>query len=388
MNNDSNKYILMHKNHPVVEVFLSNETGEIESLGDVHDHSRLPLSTTIISKRERGGLSRGLLNKWWVNRSIPASRDGLSEILLNLGIRETTTLLEKCFGLSLSDHYWICPDEAELKWENVNFFTNSFSEDVGEMLFGHDVRKPDESIDFMSPDNSSDGVLKKRWIIKNGKRMLMKGGSGDFLQEPYNEVIASEIMRRLGIEHVNYSVEIHDKEPFSLCETFVTPETELISAEYIYNTEKKSNNDSDYTHLLRCCENLNIPGVESAIDKMLTVDYIIANTDRHWRNFGFIRNVDTLEWLGFSPIYDSGTSLWCKTNHVGKPVETKTFYKEPNRQIRLIKNLSWFNRDALVGIDDFVNEILAASEYISEERRTAISKIIPERADVISRRKI
>ena len=387
MHNDLNKYILMHKNFPVIDVFLSNETGEIEKLGEVHDHSRLPLSTTIISKRERGGLSRGLLNKWWVNRSIPASRDGITEILQNLGIRETTTLLEKCFGLSLSDQYWICPNESELKWENVNFFTNSFSKDVGEILFGFDKHKANNKINFISPDNSSDGVLKKRWIIKDNRRYLMKGGSGDFLQEPYNEVIASEIMRRLGIEHVNYTVTIFEKKPYSLCETFITPETELISAEYIYNTEKKSSNDSDYTHLLRCCKNLNIPGVESAIDKMLTVDYIIANTDRHWRNFGFIRTVDTLEWIGFSPIYDSGTSLWCKTNHVGNPVETKTFYKEPNRQIRLIKDLSWFDRDALFGIDDFANDLLAASEYINEERRTKISKLILERADIISRKR-
>ena len=38
-------------------------------------------------------------------------------------------------------------------------------------------------------------------------------------------------------------------------------------------------------------------------------DYIIANEDRHFNNFGVIRNAETLEWLGFAPIYDSGSSL-------------------------------------------------------------------------------
>ena len=37
-------------------------------------------------------------------------------------------------------------------------------------------------------------------------------------------------------------------------------------------------------------------------NKMLKVDYIIANEDRHYNNFGFIRNADTLEWLGLAPV--------------------------------------------------------------------------------------
>lgn len=42
---------------------------------------------------------------------------------------------------------------------------------------------------------------------------------------------------------------------------------------------------------------------------MIVCDSIIANTDRHLRNFGFIRDIDTLEWR-FAPLFDSGNSLW------------------------------------------------------------------------------
>jgi hypothetical protein len=35
----------------------------------------------------------------------------------------------------------------------------------------------------------------------------------------------------------------------------------------------------------------------------------MANTDRHLRNFGFLRNPDTLEWLGIAPIFDTERSL-------------------------------------------------------------------------------
>ena len=39
---------------------------------------------------------------------------------------------------------------------------------------------------------------------------------------------------------------------------------------------------------------------------MFLVDFIIANKDRHYRNFGFLRNSETLEWIGLAPVYDSG----------------------------------------------------------------------------------
>lgn len=43
---------------------------------------------------------------------------------------------------------------------------------------------------------------------------------------------------------------------------------------------------------------------------MMLLDYLICNQDRHFGNFGAIRDAVTLEWVGFAPIFDSGTSLW------------------------------------------------------------------------------
>ncbi len=83
------------------------------------------------------------------------------------------------------------PENSDLAWEKVNFFQNEFSSDVGDVLFG--AEKSGNRLNFSSPDSSSDGFLKKRWKIENGKRILAKGGSSPFYQEPFNEVIASRI---------------------------------------------------------------------------------------------------------------------------------------------------------------------------------------------------
>lgn len=51
-----------------------------------------------------------VLNKWWKNRQIPASRNGLKEILNKSGIydEDNFDLLDaKAYCLSLSDQYWV-----------------------------------------------------------------------------------------------------------------------------------------------------------------------------------------------------------------------------------------------------------------------------------------
>ena len=42
---------------------------------------------------------------------------------------------------------------------------------------------------------------------------------------------------------------------------------------------------------------------------MFILDYIMLNEDRHLNNFGIIRDVQTLNWIGTAPIFDTGESL-------------------------------------------------------------------------------
>jgi len=291
-------------------------------------------------------------------------------------------LIEKCYGLSLSDQYWICPKDSGLKWEGINFFHNNFSKDIGEILFGHE---PADStrVNLVSPDNTSDGWLRKKWIIADGKRFLMKSGSGVYQQEPFNEVAASTIMQRLNIHHVDYSLIIENNKPYSLCENFITPDTELIPAWHILQSFKQPNDRSLYKHFIDCCEMLGVPDIKSALDKLLTLDYIIANEDRHWNNFALLRNADTLKWLGLAPVFDSGTSLWYNTMHIGSPITCKPFHKDHSEQIQLVNDLSWYDVNTLDGLENIIMEIFSVSEEVDERRRTDIAKEIMDRANQV-----
>ena len=356
-------YTLFHGNIPVAEIEIDEEVAVIIKIGAVFAPLHIPVGVGV----KEGQVSRADLNAWWRGRSIPASRQNVQAALAVLNLRTTPDLLTRSFGLSLSDQYWVNPVKNPLVWENINFFDNPFSDDVGNALFGNNQNTGD--MDLLSPDNTSDGWLKKKWKIIDGKRYLIKGGSDPYQQEPLNEVLACAVMKRLGIPHVTYTVTFENEKPYSLCETFVTKETDLVSAWYVDKSMKQDNRDSRYTHLLWCAEMLDIPGVQHALEKMLVLDFIINNTDRHYNNFGFIRNAQTLEWYGLAPIYDCGTSLWHNVQSAGGKSESKPFKKTHNEQIKLVRDFEWFEFSALAGVDDEFSELLKLSPLITDKRR-------------------
>ena len=371
--------MLMHKNKPVVDLEISEELGVVLKIGALHRQEHLPLGVTAVSGKDKGRVVLKEFNDWWTGRSIPASRDKLKDALYILKISSPIHLINKCYGLSLSDQYWLCPKNSGLEWKKLNFFQNNFSKDVGEILFGREFADPDH-ISLMSPDNTSDGWLKKKWIIADGKRYLMKGGSGVFVQEPFNEVAAVALMKRLNISHADYTLTFEDGKPYSLSENFITADTELIPAWRIVQRLKKNNSHSDLTHFLVCCDELGIPNVQESLDKMLTVDYIIANEDRHYNNFGAVRNAETLEWLGLAPVFDSGASLWYNTVRVGSLTESKPFKKSHGEQIKLVNDLSWFDYKALAGLFDEIVKIFENSEDVDETRGKKIAETVMTRA--------
>lgn len=382
------KYILMHKDNPVAALEIDEASGVISAIGEVYAEEHIPLGITV----KRGRIERSELNDWWKGRAIPASRSGIKTVLEDLQIATTQRLLEKCLGLSLSDQYWICPQSRNLKWSEINFFENNFSDDMGNILFGKvssgEMILNDE-ISLMSPDNTSDGWLKKKWKIINGKRCLIKGGSGAIQQEPYNEVIASKIMERLDIPHVKYSLIMEEEYPYSICEDFITPQTELISAWYVMQTEKKPNYISVYQHYVNCCEKLGIPKIKESLDQMMVVDYLIANEDRHQNNFGVIRDVKKLNFIGSAPLFDSGTSLWFDkpTPMIGRTakLQCKPFKNTHEEQIKLVSSFEWLDISKLNGIEEEFRELVRASIFIDNIRCDAICKAMKERVNSLKK---
>lgn len=374
------QFTLMHRDIAVAELDIDEATGSIQRILSLEMPEHLPVGVAVV----HGHVDRAALNDWWNDRSIPLGRSGVRDALERLRISDTKVLLTRSLGLSLSDAYWVRPQNGTLTWKTANFFENDFSEDLGDLLLGKHGGK--ERLDVFTPDSSSDGYLRKRWKILNGKRCLLKAGSNPFQQQPFNEVIAYRMAERLEIAHVPYSVFWDKDEPFSVCEDFLTPEIELIPAWRVIQTGRKDNNTSVFRHYLNCCDALGIPGVRAALDRMLVLDFLIANEDRHFNNFGVLRNAETLEWIGPAPLYDSGSSL----GHdkvpgqilSGRNVTCKPFKSRHEEQILLVGDWSWFDARRLDGVESEIRSVFEeAREYMEPQRLDAILASLKKRIE-------
>jgi hypothetical protein len=318
-----------------------------------------------------GCVDSATLKKWWQRRAVPIGQGKIQRILEQLGITTPQEYLVKNLGLSLTDHYWIKPLDMELGWNDINLFTNDFRDPVGEMQFG---QKLDENMELpvvaFSPSSSVQGELKKKWIIADGKRCLVKGNHGSNSQESLNEVVATLLHKKQGKQpYVSYST-MRMGEIYCVCESFTSDEVELIPAIDIVESRKKDNAMSMYEHFIHVCveHGLSEGAVRSFLEYQILADFVLTNTDRHLNNFGVLRNTKTLDFIGMAPIFDSGNSMFWKNPKLPEyddltKVEVNSFRKMEHQLLGYVQNREQLDLSKLP-TDDELRNIYAMDSLI------------------------
>ena len=381
-------YELCHKKKVVLSVNYEPETNKFSNIIDIYDEKHIPVG---LNNFENYNLSAAL-QFWWESRIIPKNRSRYKDYLL-----EVNTLLSNSCGFNLSDQYWIRPQNEDIQWEKNNFYTNDFNEDIGKYISG--IKSgPFLTMNSNTPDLFSNGEQDKRWVIENNIRKLLKYGRPPYYEQPFNEMLATEICRRLDFPHVQYSFIIKGKEDpviYSSCPGFVDEKTEFVPAGLIQYVSKKEKSESAYNHLLKCCELLgmkNLDKIEEGLSQMVLLDYITANIDRHYGNFGFLRNADSLEWLGLAPNFDTGNAMFYeyptsdlrKSSSLMDNVKCKSFASNQKKQLILFSNrIAKLNIDfsKLDGIDNYYENILSKNPKIDNERIALLKKMLLQRVE-------
>lgn len=370
------KCILMNKNTKVLSAEYHSSLGVFTDIYDIYDIDFAPVILKNIYNKEEN--LKVILSNWFKGRGIPLWRDDLDLLLTKLNISAPTELLDKAFGLSLSDQYWIKPYDSRIEYKDINFFEHDFKDtEFIDATFSNNT-ETSTKISLISPNNTTDGRLKKTWIINDNKRYLLKGGYKNEVLQPFNEVLASMISKRLGFNYVSYTLEIVKDKVVSKCECFIDKNTELVSAyQILYNNCDKDNAYETYIDLL---EKKGIKDARSSLENMFILDYIMLNEDRHLNNFGIIRNVETLDWIGTAPIFDTGESLNIidySDEEVIINVEGRFFYNINNFDniLDCIKDLKKYDLNKLDGICEEFDDLLHKYQPITKMTDRRINKI-------------
>ena len=269
------------------EIFSINES----------EQNLLPLDLTLTSE--------GIVN-WLGHRVIPKNRAFVDEILksLNLSLGNTKGIIDVSKGLSLNDSYWIVPLGFEGGFSQYNLYENRFSEILSLVAYTGIGRT--HGAFSTSPELTTAGMLPKAWrYIENDGIYLFKGGSSGAAntgQEPYSEYYACQIAQAMGLNAVKYDLENWKGILASKCKLFTDIDTAYIPVGRIVKTGG-----------IKACLDYYIElgkGFEEDMRSMLVFDAVVYNADRHFGNFGILRDNRTGTIVAPAPLYDHGLSLF------------------------------------------------------------------------------
>lgn len=370
------KCTLMNKNN---EVLVAEYNEALSVFTEIYEIKNIEYAPVILFNDYQKNINiASSLTDWFIGRGIPSLRDNLDILLARLNISSPKELLDKAFGLSLSDQYWVKPYESDISYADINFFEHDFEDiDFTKATFSDDFYFSTK-ISLISPNNTTDGRLKKTWIIDNGKRYLLKAGFKSEVMQPFNEVLASCVSNRLGINHVPYTLEVVNDRVLSKCICFINTDTELVSAHQILHNN--SNKDNIYEEYINILEEKGIKDAREKLENMFILDFLILNEDRHLNNFGIIRDVNTLEWIDVAPIFDNGQSLNILDYNGDEVVINglgRFFYNVDDFDsiINHIKNLKRIDISKLDGVVEEFEELLHSYQHITKMTDRRINKI-------------
>ena len=296
----NDKYELRLYDTPMLSFELASDiavgySAKINKIGE--QRSLLPLDLELTDE--------GIL-KWLEKRVIPKNRTFVEEILRAFGLvlGDTKGIIDICKGLSLNDSYWVVPEGFEGKFADYNLYENRFSEILSLVAYTG-VTQSDAAFST-SPEFTTNGMLPKAWrYIENEGIYLYKGGTSGFAntgKEPYSEYYAGQVAEKMNLNAVHYDLENWKGILASKCKLFTDINTAYIPIGRIVKTGGLGAVIKYYDEL----------GGEfsASIRDMLVFDALTYNEDRHFGNFGLLRDNHTGEIIASAPIFDNGISLF------------------------------------------------------------------------------
>lgn len=381
-------FILKHKDLDVAMMKMDVRTGMIEYILSVYLPEELPA----------GCAPDGTgLGEWWKLRAIPDSRKGIRQVLSRLSEETSQSLMLSSYGLSLTDHYWIQPVGQELYWKDLNFYENDFTDKLGDILTDSERdQSVSDGISKLSPSVSVNGDMKKKWIIRDGRRYLLKVNPNYHSQQAVNEVIAGKLHERLGWKnYVSYemgAIHIRGGEyPCSLSPMFTSVETEFVSAYQIVAAYKMPNDVSLYEALIRQAVSLGADEkeVRAFLEYMILTDFILTNTDRHLNNFGFIYDSKQHRLSGMAPLFDTGNSLFYDCDvipHGGNllDIPVNSFSKREADQLHYVKSDAGVKLERLAHFPEEAEALLKEYTDMTEKRAAETARTIEEKIEYLN----
>ena len=236
-------------------------------------------------------------DRWLASRAIDHRRPNsrLLKKALRLVEKDDISSVIHVNGAKITDNYWIRELGSELTYSDVKFSDDYFSNLA---LKGNydSFNKAANSKRSKTPELTNVGSFEKCWKLRDGKWWMYKKASHD---EMFSELFVYELGCALGMNMAVY-------QRGDACIKSLDF-TEAASVNFEPASTFMGDNE-DYIDVVKALEKI-CPNAIPDYIRMIFMDTICANPDRHTNNFGLLRDTQTGELIGFAPNYDNNMAL-------------------------------------------------------------------------------
>ena len=239
------------------------------------------------------------------SRALNLSREN-AKVILNvaslpqsLKTKERLKITFACKGLTMCDNFWIkSQGDDRIRFADVNLRKTPLSEASYKIaILGKHISATAKEL---RPDLSTHGMYPKYWHRENGTVYIWKTDRTSSNINTKAELQVSDILQAIGAKAVKYQEVYRDGKTFAVAKCIATDEYALVSAlsirDWCVHTDRSF---SEYIQTEWLTDFAN----------MCVVDYVLANTDRHIDNWGFLVENRTNRIAEFAPLYDHNQAL-------------------------------------------------------------------------------
>lgn len=234
---------------------------------------------------------------WLETRAIDSHRANsrLLKKALRLNEKDDVSTVIHVNGVTVTDNYWVREIGSKLTYKDVEFPDDYFSNLALNGTY-NSFNRAMNSKNKKTPELTNVGSFEKCWKLRDGKWWMYKRANHS---EMFSELFIYELGKILGMNMAVY------ERGNGYIKTLDFTNSASVNFE---PASAFMGDNEDYFDVIKALENLFPDAIPDYI-KMLYMDTVCMNPDRHTNNFGLLRDVNDGRILGLAPNFDNNMAL-------------------------------------------------------------------------------